>query len=279
MRMTMKKTLKTFFLVALAGLSLAVPVAGARADLMIMPIRVVFQARDRTADVTLVNTAEKKETYRLSWMYQKQKEDGSYTQLPGPMDPAYDPGKMIIFSPRQITLDGGEQQRIRLSLRRPADLPDGEYHAHLRFQAVGDSGVRVSPLPKKGVSTQLSIHVGFAIPVVIRQGHYDAAATISNPHFIPATAQSQAELEITLNRTGHYSTTGILKALWTPPGGNEKQIGVLNNTNIFTEMTHRTAHIKLTENRVVGGTVRVVYLGDGPDKGITYDEKTFPVGG
>ena len=73
----MKKTLKPFFLAVLAGLSLTIPVAGALADLMIMPVRVVFQAHDRTANVTLVNVANHKETYRLSWMYQKQKEDGS----------------------------------------------------------------------------------------------------------------------------------------------------------------------------------------------------------
>ena len=275
----MKKTLKTFFLVALAGLSLTMPVAGARADLMIMPVRVVFQARDRTANVTLVNVANHKETYRLSWMYQKQKEDGSYTQLPGPIDPAYDPAKMVVYSPRQVILAAGEQQNIRLSLRRPADLPDGEYHAHLRFQAVGAEGSVPGATSAKGVTTQLLIHVGFAIPVMIRQGHYDGTATISDPHFVAATAQSPPELVVTLNRGGHYGTTGALKAFWTPPGGTEKQIGLLNNANVFTEVAHRTAHIKLTESRVVGGTVRVVYQGDGPDKGITYDEKSFPVGG
>jgi hypothetical protein len=279
MRMTMRKTLKITFLVLLAGLSLAMPVAGARADLMIMPVRVVFQGHDRTSNVTLVNVADHTETYRLSWMYQLQKEDGSYTQLPGPIDAAHDPAKMVVFSPRQVTLEAGEQQNIRLSLRRPPDLPDGEYHAHLRFQATGADATSTSALTKKGVSTELLIHVGFAIPVMIRQGHYDATATISDPHFIPATAQSGAELQVTLNRGGHYGTTGVLKAFWTPHGGNEKQIGLLNNTNTFTEVTHRTARIRLTESRIVGETVRVVYEGDGPDKGISYDEKTFPVGG
>lgn len=262
-----------------AVLLLAVP---SQADIMLMPICVVFQGHQRVADILVLNNSDKTATFRLSWLYQKQAENGSYQDLDGPINPAYDVGKMVIFSPRQMTLPPGARQRVRLSLRRPGDLPDGEYHAHLRLQRVSQTNAPATGLlgPEK-VQTVVSINIGFGIPVVIRQGRGTSTASISNPHFIPGSANGDRppSLEVTLNRSGTFGTFGSLKVYWTPPGGNEKQIGEANNVNVFTEIAHRTADVVLSESRIAGGTIRVVYSGDGPDQGASFDEKTFPIGG
>lgn len=255
----------------------------ARADLLIMPLRIVFQDRERTADVTLVNTSSTEATFRLSWMYQRQKEDGSYTQMEEGVKPDYDFSKMVIFSPRQVTLPPNGKQRVRLSLRRPPNLPDGEYHAHLRLQRLGASDDELSsaPLEKGRIRTSLAINIGYGLPVVFRQGNYNGDASISDPSFVPVPpgALKGAKLKVQLNRRGVHGTMGRLVAYWSPPDGEEKQIGVLNNVNVYTEVTRRTAMIPLTETYIPAGTVRVVYEGDGPDEGITFDEQSFPIGG
>ena len=112
---------------------LAFPAASpAQANILIMPIRIVFGPRDRMQDITVLNTSETQAgTYRLAWIFAKQTEEGTYVKLDEPLNPELDPEQTMLFSPRQVTLPPGGKQRVRLSLRRPADLPDGEYRAHL----------------------------------------------------------------------------------------------------------------------------------------------------
>lgn len=277
----MFRRLSKLFLLVLIGFAtvVAVPRPG-WSDLMIMPVRAIFQDRDRTADITLINTSQKEGTFRLEWLNQRQEEDGSYKQLDGPLDPAHDISKMVLFSPRQVFLPPNGRQRVRLSLRKPPDLPEGEYHAHLRMQKIGSSAA-ISGGKGGGIETIVNINVGFAIPVIIRHGVHDATVTLSDPRFIPVAANGKGKpaLMVTLNRSGKHGATGRLKAYWTPPGQEEREIGSLNNVFIFTEINKRTARIMLNETSIPAGTIRVIYEGDGPDKGIVFDEKTFPVGG
>ena len=79
------------------------------------------------------------------------------------------------------------------------------------------------------------------------------------------------------SRTGKFGIIGNLKVLWTPPGGKEEQVGLLNNFNIFSENSHRIGRVPLTNPNIPDGKLRVIYEGDGPDKGKVFDEKIFPI--
>ncbi len=281
MKATRHKLLKFAFLfVALSGLVTGFSQT-ARSDLMIMPVYAMFTDRSRTADITLVNTSDEEAVFRLGWLYQRQNEDSTYTQQETPIDPALDFQKSVFFSPRQVTLPPSGKQNIRLSLRRPADLPDGEYHAHLRMQSVGSNDRSINtPPPKEGVTVGVGVNIGFAVPVFVRVGKYDATATIVEPTFMPPPKPDAfPKLQMYLERSGKHGTMGKVDVFWTPAGGKEKKIGTLNNVNVFTEVTRRRVQLTLTEKSVPNGIVRVVYEGTGPDKGIKFDEKTFPVGG
>ncbi len=278
----MKRSLRRFLMILAALPAMVCFTGGAGATLMIMPIMTVFTDRDRSADITVVNTVDQDATFRIGWRYQRQNELGSYDILTGPLDPEHDPAKMLVFSPRQVFLPGNSKQKIRVSLRRPPDLPDGEYRIHLLMQRIGKPDAPVKPRNQKGpqgITPQLSMNIGYALPVLIRKGKYDAAAAIVNPKFIPAKGKTPPELEMYLNRTGKYSTLGAIRIYWTPPGQAEKEIGRLNNVNVWSETSRRQVRVALKETNIVGGTVRVTYIGDGPDKGVTFDEKAFPVGG
>ena len=267
-------------LIALTGLITGISHI-ARADIMIMPVYAMFSDRARTADITLVNTSTEEAVFRLNWIYQRQNEDSSYSKEEEPLDPALDFQKSVFFSPRQVTLPPSGKQNIRLSLRRPADLPDGEYHAHLRMQRLSAGEMLGGGPPKNGgISVGIGMNVGYAVPVFVRVGKYDATATITEPTFLPAPRPDAfPKFQMYLERSGKHGTMGKVEVFLTPPGGAEKKIGTLNNVNVFTEITRRRVQVPLTEKSVAAGTVRVVYQGMGPDKGITFDEKTFPVGG
>jgi P pilus assembly chaperone PapD len=113
---------------------LLIPMETARADLTITPWRVVFGPRDRSAVVDLLNITDHTNTYRMGWMIMKATANGHYELVPATKESDKDPHSvenMIIFSPRQVTIEPHGEQTLRLSLRRPADLPPGEYRAHL----------------------------------------------------------------------------------------------------------------------------------------------------
>ena len=50
---------------------------------------------------------------------------------------------LVRYSPRQVELAPGEVQTVRIQIRKPEGLKDGEYHSHLVFQGY----LRSSPLP------------------------------------------------------------------------------------------------------------------------------------
>ena len=127
-----------FCLVALAALwgGVAPTHAEGSGDLLVAPTRVVFEARRRSAEVTLVNIGTDTATYRISFVHQRMKPDGSLEAVdtPGPGEAFAD--DLVRFSPRQVTLEPRVAQTVRMQLRIPAGLTAGEYRSHLLFRAI-----------------------------------------------------------------------------------------------------------------------------------------------
>lgn len=276
---------------------LLLPVLPVNAALLVMPIRLVLGDRDRTGNITVFNTSGEETIFRMSWRYQKQREDGSYEITDAPIDEQSDLSKMLLFSPRQVTLQAGQKQRIRVSVRRPPDLADGEYRAHLALTRVGDENPATREPPSIGAAQEgkeemakaeakmsigLKVNVSYSLPVILRQGAYDTTADIVDAKLIgppPNSKDNNPQASLTLSRSGKYSTIGKVQIFWTPPGQSERLVGQSNNVNIFPEISKRTLQVPLKEAGVSSGSLRIVYMGDGPEKGITFAEKTFPIGG
>lgn len=271
---------QAIYLLTLLFISSVIMVPPAHADLTITPLRITFNDRDRTAEIVLINTSQNTNTYRVDWIHNKQDPNGLYEKIDTPLTPEYNPEDMIVFSPRQVTIPPGGRQRIRLSLRRPPNMPDGEYRAHMRFQKLAHDSTGNEEGPDSGMSLSVVVNLGFSIPVVIRQGNYDAKAKISNVKLIPASGETGGvpQLSFNLKRSGKNSTIGRVHAFWVSPSGEETRIGRTNNIVIYPELDERTVKISLRVSEIRGGSIKVVYEGDGPDRGITFDSVTVPVG-
>lgn len=253
--------------------------ARAVADMLILPIRVYFKDGDRMKGLTTLNTGKVQAVYRLSFEHKKQLPDGGYENLDTPLNAPYNPADWLVYSPRQVDLVPQGKQGIRLSLRRPADLPDGEYRVHAVLKRTARDAIenRGEDAPK-GQQATLMINVGFAIPVVVRKGKYDTTASIESVKVLPYTAENQGKRgEITINRKGKYSSVGRVEAYWLAPGAKEEvMVSPRNSVVIFPEVERRTARLAF-DRSIQGGTLRVVYRGAEADAGVVFDEKTFPV--
>lgn len=273
----MKKT-KIIFGAVLLG-AMALPLKASFSDMSIFPVRPVFKEKDRSRHINVINRDSKPAQFEMEWYYQRQTPDGVYENAPASLTMPYDVASMVRYSPRRVNLEPGGIQLIRLSLRRPPDLPDGEYRAYLKLRRTSaPTASSISKKPSK-IKAQLNVAVNYAMPVIIRQGKNDASASIQGVKLLPAdlAAKKPPMLDVDISRVGKFSTLGRVNVFWTPVGGQEKQIGTLGNFNIFPEIGSRTAHIALTEQNVSGGALRVIYVGEEEDEGKTFDEKNFPL--
>ena len=111
------------------------PTAGGVGDLLVAPTRVVFEGRKRSAELNLSNIGQARATYRVSLVRMEMDENGAFKER------TPDPGAenlqtLFRFSPREVTLDPQESQTVRIQIRKPAELPAGEYRLHIVFRAV-----------------------------------------------------------------------------------------------------------------------------------------------
>ena len=158
-------------------------------DLLVAPTRVVFEGRQRTAEITLVNTAATAATYRITLVHLRMDEMGGTQEIEagdtGPGELFAD--DLIRYSPRQVTLEPRMAQTVRLQLRLPADLAAGEYRSHLLFRAVPavEPAATAPREPATGLSIQLTPVYGVAIPLIVRHGETSAKAALSGLELVP----------------------------------------------------------------------------------------------
>lgn len=255
----------------------------ARADIMISPIYVIFDDRDRAADVTLLNTTNQTNVYRLEWSFTRQKEDGSYEKIEKAPEGMVDPSVFMRFAPRQVTLLPQSKQKIRIQLQKPADLPDGEYRVHLNFKRLPNDANIAAEKEAKGLTMQLRVFLGVSMPVVVRQGAYDARAEFVETRFVerknPTTGEPRGpELMVKVARSGKHGIYGRLRVFWDN-GGREEQVGILNNFAIYADNPDRIGYIPMTTNSIPSGKLRLVYEGDGPQRGKIMAERIVNIGG
>lgn len=267
------------------GLVFAITLLGAgpaAADLLISPLRVVFEARTRSVTVVVTNQSQETKTYRLEWAEKRAKPDGQYEDVPEP-DPAMPvSSKLVQFSPRQVTLAPGESQQVRVALRAPADLAAGEYRSHLSFVSIGQPQRQASRRQQQGgAGIEVFLNLGFAIPVIVRHGTAaePAAAQLAGAQF-RLDELNRVNLIVDIARRGAFSPYGRLRVfLRDQDGAPERQIGMLNNVAMFPEVDTRRNAVVLTESAIDRGIVRVVYEGADEYAGRTWFDQSFRVGG
>jgi len=248
------------------------------ANLLITPTRVEFSDRDRSAKVSLVNTSKETRTYKIYWREQYQQQDGQYVPFKAGEREFPSANRMIRYSPRQVTLKPGERQHVRLGLRRPKGLEDGEYRSHLVFDAIPNKE-RLAKVKNKG-GIQLHLNLSFSIPIMVREGKIDVSSSLSNIDLV--TRQRDGKIYtgtyIDVERHGKYSTLGNIKIYWKDtPTQPERLIGIQNNIAIYPELAMRRLLVGFKDHPKKSGIMRIIYEGAGEYKGQLFAQKTVNV--
>jgi fimbrial chaperone protein len=255
----------------------------AQADLMLYPTRVVFDKNLRAAQVELVNRGSTPETYRINVVNRRMSETGEFAIIkePGPGEQFAD--TMLRYSPRQVTIPPGGSQTVRIMLRTPAGLPDGEYRSHLNFERVADT-VDANSIDQqlkndgKKVGVVLNALVGASIPVIVRQGETASRVSLSDLA-LSGEVGSASMLAFQIHREGNRSVYGDLVATFTPKGGEAQEVGKVTGVAVYVPNALRRVQLPLRppaegEQRV--GTYGLIFRERPEAGGKTMAEVSLP---
>ncbi|MCL1139976.1 molecular chaperone [Shewanella pneumatophori] len=249
----------------------------AQASLLVSPIRVAFEGRERAHEIVLINSSSEVKTYRLAWQEKSALPSGGYKDLTAEEAVGYpSASKMLRFSPRQVTLKPNERQIVRLGLRRPKDLADGEYRSHLKLEALPPKRAKK---PDGEMSINLDVLLSYSLPVIVRQGKANPKVEISSKELRFDQQSGKTLLNVNLTRTGEYSTAGNLVAYWLGEQGAEQVVARLNNVNIYPEVSQAVKSMAWIAKGFTpsNGQLRIVYEGQQEFNGQVFAEKEFAV--
>ncbi len=175
-------------------------------ELAVTPPSVRFDDRTRQAEVYLQNTGSKQATYRISFQHFKMLASGELAEtetLPNSAE------SLIRYSPRQVTLEAGERQVLRLQLRRPESLAEGEYRVHLLLRAVPPIE---APQPKElthpeGLRVNLTAIPGVSVPIEVIHGNLDPSFGLEHAHL---NESPNPFLQVELVQKGRVGLRGTL---------------------------------------------------------------------
>ncbi|WP_257309019.1 fimbrial biogenesis chaperone [Geothrix fuzhouensis] len=234
------------------------PADGGVGDLLVAPTRVVFEGHKRSAELNLSNIGQARATFRISLVRMEMDEMGGIKELP------FDAGtenlrSLFRFSPRQVTLDPRESQTVRLQVRKPAQLPEGEYRLHMTFRAVPSEAPvsqAVTEAPK-GIAIKLTPVYGIAIPLIVRHGKTSASVSITAPTF----DVKNGVLRFRLERSGNQSVYGDLKATLLPAVGPAEVLVEASGLAVYTPNSNRVVSLPIRKGRSIppGSRIRIAY--------------------
>lgn len=247
-----------FVAALLAALASPVPAA---AELLVAPTRVVLSPDARSSELVLVNKGTETAAFRIAIENRRMREDGSLEDaaeaLPGE---AFADDKLR-YSPRQLVLEPGARQVVRIMASAPGALPPGEYRSHLRLMSAPVSAGSTQIAGEADTDNSLSIELvairSITIPVILRVGTLDASVTMDKAAM---AADAPDQLVVRLTRSGNRSTYGDVSLTVE---GEKQPAWLVRGVAIYTPNTARDVVMPLppeVREALAGKRVRIEYI-------------------
>lgn len=250
------------------------PASHASAELMLYPTRIVFEGNQRAAQLELINHGSESATYRISLVNRRMSETGAFSEIDEPLPGEQFAEDLLRYSPRQVTLQPGVGQTVRIMVRKPANLATGEYRSHLLFakqpEARGRHSVeRDDATGGDEIGITLTTLVGVSVPVIVRHGKTNASVSLTHLELLRPSGQAPV-LALHMERSGSQSVYGDLTVSFIPAGGAEQIVAQANGVAVYTPNSVRRASIALQPPRglqLAAGRLRVSYREQAEDGG------------
>jgi len=242
----------------------------AQGDLLISPLRIVFEGSKRTQEINLANVGKDTATFAVSIKNIRMLANGGFEEITEPDSGQRFAEPYLRFFPRKVTLAPNEAQVVKVQLIKTNELPAGECRSHLYFRAVPDESLQGQAPPKKdsGISIHLTPIYGITIPVIIRSGDCHAEVTLSDLSFENIHNDTPV-VRLTFNRSGNISVYGELKVDYISPSGKSTQVKIEKGLGIYTPNLVRHEVVMLDTDKNVNynkGKLHITYSVQMSDK-------------
>ncbi len=213
--------------------------AVAKDALQILPTRVVMSS-ETSADLTLINKGDEAGSYRILLRNIRADDNGQFHEVTEAGEGDLFADKFIRYSPRRITIDAESNQKVRLVIRKPRNLPEGEYRTHMVFQSLpkevpntldGNQEVKVSVEPI----------IELSIPIIVRHGQLDATIELGD---LAITEEKNLSLQI--QRQGTRSVYGDVEVFVNSGNAKGQQAGFVKGVSVYVPNPVRNFLLPLT---------------------------------
>jgi hypothetical protein len=266
------------FFLLLAGLApLRAEADEGRAEVMLLPTRVVMENKDRYATVVIKNVGNATGNFSVELMNMEMQESGMVTPAPEGAAIPYSAIPYVRVAPRSMTLKAGETQNVRLMLRLPEDLENGEYRAHLRVRIDNDNvDAAGEPVKNKDIAIAVKANLVLIIPVIFRHGETNYTMKIDSPK-ISHDANGKPLLEMYLVREGNRSSMGDVSIDYVAPEGKSQLITFFPGVPVYRPTPRRFISIPLDVPKglsLSNGSLHITYAAQEKEGGKMLAEKT-----
>jgi fimbrial chaperone protein len=218
-------------------------IANAENLLGVAPLRTVLSDKRPSDIINLTNRSEQKHTYKVVLQDQVMQENGDVVYKE---DFPYSAKRLVRFMPRVITLQPGERQNLRVMMMPPADLPEGEYHAHLVFDEVPDSYGAPSGGPENTLRINMRNMYSVGLPIIVQHGKISSALKLESAKLVK-TKETLPAVALTLLRTGNGEATGMLKVIAND--GKGESVVSEKNMHMYREVDKVTLNMMFKGNK------------------------------
>ena len=238
-----------------------------KAELMLAPTRFVLDGTQRTVAVDVINKGNATGSYRVEVIDMTMPELGAIRENPeGQKDP-FSLKAFARISPRKIILKPGQVQKVRILLRTPHDIQDGEYRSHLKVTLTEDNLDEVeSSKPSTNLAIVIKPRLAFTIPIILRHGetHYKVGIEHTRVYYAERdTKKTSPMLELGFTHKGNRSSMGDIMVTHTSPSGKSTALTYFPGIAIYRGADRRRVSIPLSVPAGVDlttGQLRINYM-------------------
>lgn len=256
-----------------------------RAQIMLLPTRVVMENGDRYVTIIVRNTGDATGNMNLELIDMAMDGSGKVMPLePGETDP-YSAIPYLRISPLSISLKPQGTQNVRILLRKPQDLSAGEYRSHLKVKIKDDDAEGTAEravAPAKEAAIVVKAILAFTIPVIVRTGETNIAVKMEDLK-LTRNEQGRPVLELVLLRSGNRSVMGDFTISHSSAGEKPVVIKTFPGVPVYRNTDRRQVSIVLDElpagTDLSSGKLSLVYTAQNKEGGMKLAESDLTLSG
>jgi len=229
------------------------------AVLLIYPTQVVFEGRDRSAEVMLTNRGDAIGTFETSWIEMGMRPEGVLQKRE---TEKWSIQPYIRYSPRRVTLGPGESQVIKIALRPDSAAAEGEYYTHLRILTLNQEDLDAEAPEQTEAAEATGVNIraraAIAIPVIWRNSEAHPQISIDSINL----DQQENQVAVNVRRAGPLSARAYLHIFDRLGDGTRGPVGGPIQVVIYPNLDTRSMMVPLHDGIELTETARVILSTD-----------------